>query len=199
MSGFDLKLIAENYARMSDAELERIATTDTHGLRPEVYEIIENEIKKRNLNPNLISGAKAQNKEYTIEELESYSKLLRDLPCPICGNQTEKLNGTVSYTVKSFLLFTSYGAEPTVACGSCLDKKNNDAILSTVLLGWWGIPWGVLKTPVYIYKNIQAKKENKLEYSNNTLLSFTLGNIGEIETYKEDKERLKQIIRSRKH
>lgn len=198
MSGFDLKLIEENYARMSDAELERIATTDTHGLRPEVYQIIENEIKKRNLNPNLASGAKAQNKEYTIEELEAYSKLLRELPCPICGNHKEQLNGTVSYTVKSFLFLTRSTAEPTIACGSCLDKKNNDAIQSTALLGWWGIPWGILNTPVYIYKNIQAKKQNKLEKPNNTMLLFTLSNIGEVETYKEDKEKLKQIIRPRK-
>ena len=34
---------------MSDVELERIATTDAHGLRLEVFEIIEQEIKKRNL------------------------------------------------------------------------------------------------------------------------------------------------------
>jgi len=194
MSGFDLKLIEENYARMSDAELERIATTDSHGLRPEVYQIIENEIKKRNLSPNLASGVKAQNKEYTIEELETYSKLLRELSCPVCGNHREQLNGTVSHTVKSFVFVTSYRTKITIACESCLDKKNNDAIRSTALLGWWGIPWGILKTPVYIYRNVQAKKENKLKKPNNALLSFTLGNIGEIETYKDDKEKLKQII-----
>ncbi|WP_447637561.1 hypothetical protein [Flavobacterium microcysteis] len=194
MSGFDLKLIEENYARMSDAELERIATTDSQGLRPEVYQIIENEIKKRNLSPNLASGVKAQNKEYTIEELETYSKLLRELSCLVCGNHREQLNGTASHTVKSFVFVTSYRTKITIACESCLDKKNNDAIRSTALLGWWGIPWGVLKTPVYIYRNVQAKKENKLKKPNNALLSFTLGNIGEIETYKDDKEKLKQII-----
>jgi hypothetical protein len=119
----DIKRIEENYQRMSDSEIIRIATTDARGLRPEVFGIIENEIKKRNLNPNILQGAIAQNKEYSLSEVEQYSKLLRGLPCPICGNTHEKLNGTVSHTVKSFIFFTTYGTEPTIACPDCLDKK----------------------------------------------------------------------------
>jgi hypothetical protein len=195
----DIKRIEENYQRMSDNEIIRIATTDARGLRPEVFGIIENEIKKRNLNPNILQGAIAQNKEYSLAEVEQYSKLLRDLPCPICGNTHEKLNGTVSHTVKSFIIFTTYGTEPTIACPDCLDKKNDDAILSTALLGWWGFPWGFFKTPIYIYRNYKAKKDNRLDSSNNTLLSYTLGNIGEIETYKDNKEKLKDIIKRRKN
>lgn len=137
MADMGLNYIAENYAKMSDAELERVATTDAHGLRPEVFEIIEQEIKKRNLNPELLQSAIAQNKEYTVTEIENYSKLLRDLHCPICGDTSTKLNGTISHTVKSFIIFTSYGTEPTIACPGCLDKRNNNAILSTALLGWW--------------------------------------------------------------
>jgi hypothetical protein len=195
----DIKRIEENYQRMSDSEIIRIATTDARGLRPEVFGIIENEIKKRNLNPNILQGAIAQNKEYSLSEVEQYSKLLRGLPCPICGNTHEKLNGTVSHTVKSFIFFTTYGTEPTIACPNCLDKKNDDAILSTALLGWWGVPWGLFKTPVYIYRNYMAKKDNRLDTSNNTLLSYTLGNIGEIETYKDNKEKLQEIIKRRKN
>jgi hypothetical protein len=195
----DIKDIEKNYERMSDNEIIRIATTDARGLRPEVFGIIENEIKKRNLNPDILKGALAQNKEYSIDEVENYSKLLRDLPCPICGNIHEKLNGTISHTVKSFIIFTTYGTEPTIACPDCLDKKNNAAMISTALLGWWGIPWGFFKTPIYIYRNYKAKQENRIDNSNNTLLSFTLGNIGEIETYKDDKEKLKEIIKPKKY
>ena len=42
----DIKDIERHYERMSDSELIRIATTDAQGLRPEVFGIIENEIKK---------------------------------------------------------------------------------------------------------------------------------------------------------
>lgn len=63
----DIDNIAEYYKRMSNEELIRVSTQDARGLRPEVFEIIEKEIKKRNLNPDLLKGALAQNKEYSIE------------------------------------------------------------------------------------------------------------------------------------
>ena len=195
----DLKDIEKNYEGMSDEKIIRIATTDAVGLRPEVFEIIEKEIKKRNLNPNILKGAFAQNKEYSIDEIENYSNLLRDLPCPICENTHEKLNGTILHTVKSFIFFTTSRAEPTIACPDCLDKKNNDAIFSTALLGWWGIPWGLFKTPIYIYRNYKEKKENRLSVSNNTLLLYTLDHIGEIETYKTNPEKLIEIIQRRNY
>ncbi len=190
----DLKDIEQNYARMSDDDIIKIATTDANGLRPEVFGIIANEIQKRNLNPDLMQGIVAQNKEYTYEEIENYANLLRNLPCPICGNTNRKLNGTISYTVRSFIIITTSRAEPTIACPDCLNKKNNNAILSTALLGWWGFPWGFFRTPVYIYRNFKAKKENKLEAANGALLSYTLSKIGAIETYKDNPEKLKQII-----
>lgn len=141
-----------------------------------------------------MNGINAQNKKYTIDEIETYSELLRGLPCPICGNTHKKLNGTTLHTVRSFILLTTYKAKPVVACPDCLDKKNKDAIISTALLGWWGVPWGILKTPVYIYRNIKAKKQHRSPTPNNTILAFTLGNIGEIEAYKNDIEMLKEII-----
>jgi len=190
----DIKNIEKNYERMSDLEIIRIATTDAHGLRPEVFGIIENEIKKRNLNTDILKGAHAQNKEFSIEEIDTYSNLLRDLPCPICGQTDKKLNGTISYTVKSFIVVTFSASELTIACPDCLDKKNNDALLTTILLGWWGFPEGLFKTPIYIHKNLSLKKENRLEISNSTLLSFTLDKIGEIETYKSDRVNLIRII-----
>ncbi len=191
----DLKEITKNYEQMSDDKLIKVATTNAHGLAPEVLSIIENEIRKRKLNPDLLSGAIAQNKSYTLAEIERYSDLLRDLPCPICGTTHFRLNGTLSHTVKSFLLLTTYASKPLIACPDCLDKKNSSAILSTAVLGWWGFPWGLLKTPVYIYKNYKAKKENRQETANQTLLSFTLANVGLIETYKHDGEKLQEIIR----
>lgn len=45
----DLKDIEKNYEKMPDDEIVRIATTNATGLRPEVYGIIENEIKKETL------------------------------------------------------------------------------------------------------------------------------------------------------
>jgi hypothetical protein len=194
-SEFDLKDIANYYSKRTDAEIIYIATENARGLRPGVLEIIENEIIKRNLNPNILEGAKAQNRQYTLDEITEISQKIRSLPCPMCGNKTAKLNGTVMHTVKSFIVFSTFRKEPIIACPDCLDKKNQESITSTAILGWWGIPWGLLKTPFYIYNNVKAKKQNRISVPNETLLGFTIQNIGEIETYKDDTEKLKRIIK----
>ncbi len=194
----DLKDIEKNYEKMSDDKLIRIATIDASGLRPEVFGIIEKEIKKRNLSPDLLKGALAQNRKHTMAEIEEYAKLLRDLPCPLCGDTRKKLNGTTLYTIKAYVFFTENSMNPVIACPDCLDKKNDDAILSTSMLGWWSIPSGLFKTPVYIYRNMQAKKENRIKSANKTLLSYVVGNIGEIEAYKGDREKLMEVINLKK-
>ena len=194
-SGFDLKDIADYYSKKTDSEIIYIATENARGLRPGVLEIIENEIIKRNLNPNILDGAKAQNRQYTLDEITELSQRIRSLPCPMCGNKTAKLNGTVMHTVKSFIVFSTFRKESIIACPDCLDKKNQESIFSTALLGWWGFPSGFLKTPFYIYYNIKSKKQNRISEPNEALLGFTLQNIGEIETYKEDAEKLKRIIK----
>src|SRR5690606_20398575 len=191
----DLEDIRKHYEKMSDNRFIKLLTTNAHGLRPEVYEIIKKEIKKRKLSPDLFEAVLAQNKEYSLEEIEVYAELIRKLPCPVCENSNEKLNGTSVYTVKSFLLFTYTNTESMIACPNCLNKQNNKALISTILLGWWAIPWGILKTPLYIYRNFKSKKENKLNVSNATLLAFTLEHVDEIETYKNNQELLKQIIK----
>lgn len=124
--------------------------------------------------------------------------ILRELPCPYCGKNNEKLNGTILHTVRSFIVLTSYKKKPIVACPTCLNKKNNLAILSTFLLGWWGIPWGLIKTPQYIYLNIKEKKKIRSEEPNEVLLSFAYHHADKIEANKHDKQKLKEIIKPKK-
>lgn len=193
-NGYDLEDIAKHYSKKSDSDIMHLATQNASGLKPGVLEILEKEIQKRNLNPNMMAGAKAQNKEYSIEEVTELAQLLRSLPCPLCGSKTAKLNGTVMHTVKSFVFFSFCRKEPIIACPDCLDRKNDKASAATFLLGWWGIPHGLLKTPVYIYYNIKAKKNNRLREANTVLLDFTLQNVGKIVTYKDDGNKLKQLI-----
>lgn len=190
----DLKYVEERYSKMTDEELVRVSTSNAKGLRPEVFEIIKNEIKKRNLSPGILNGAKAQNKDYTLEELSAYSNLLRDLACPFCKSNSDKLNGTKTHKVKSFIIFTSADIETIVACPNCLSKKNNNAIISTALLGWWGIPWGIIKTPKYLFSNFKEKKHIKDTEPNDALLIFTLEHIGQLELFKNQPEKLSTLL-----
>lgn len=192
--GIDIQIVRENYQRMSDDELVRIATQDAAGLTPEAQEVIREEIEKRKLDTNIIKGVQAQNKSYTEEEIDEYCNLARNLSCPKCGSNSENLNGTMTSDVMSFIIFTYYERKLKVACPDCLDEANNNALIKTIILGWWGIPWGFIRTIQAIGHNIKSKRTNRLETPNDHLRSFVLSNIGQFETYKKDNEKLQQII-----
>lgn len=194
MAEFDIKNIVESYARMSDRELEISATRNSAGLRPEVIEIIKNELIKRKMNFDILYGVMVQNSKLSMQDILKYAYILRTIPCPYCRNPNKKINATVTHTVQSFLIVTTSKKAIKIGCPDCLEKQNNDAILSSAILGWWGFPWGIIKTPIYIWRNFQEKKQNYLDTPNNTFLSFILSRIGEIETYKNDKLKLNEII-----
>lgn len=193
-TGIDIKFVQETYQRMSDDELIRIATQDAYGLTPEAIEVVKAEIKKRGLDQNIAKGVEAQNKTYTVEEIDTYCDIVSKLSCPICDNSRERINATMTSEVMSLIFFTTYNKKIKVGCPHCLDKANSNALTKTALLGWWGIPWGIIRTPQAIALNLKSKRTNHLQDHNNYLRSFTLSVIGELETYKGNKEKLQQIL-----
>ena len=190
----NLEFIRDNYQRMSDDELIRIATTDASGLTPEAQHIIQEEVAKRKLDTNILKGVEAQNKSYPIEEIDKYCNIVQNLSCPICKTNSEKLNATMISEVLSAIVFSTKNKKLKVGCPSCLDKANNRALTKSILLGWWGIPWGIFWTIKAINDNLKSKKTNHLDTPNDYLRSFTISKIGQLETYKDDKQRLQQII-----
>lgn len=191
----ELREIEKNYEIMSDNRLIEVITTNAQGIQPEVVSIIENEIKKRNLDPDLLNSLIAQNEQHSIEDIYHYAELLRNCPCPICNNTRDKLNGTIYHSIKSIIVMSITETRWVIACPDCLDKQNRKAIVSCSLLGWWGIPWGILKTPVYIYRNLKVKGENRISDPNGPLLSFTADNIGQIKAFENNPEKLKNVIK----
>jgi hypothetical protein len=137
-------------------------------------------------------------KEFTVTDVENYANLLRDLPCPLCHRTDEKLNGTIAYTARSIIVMTITRKKPYIGCPTCLNRKNNFAIATTALLGWWGFPWGLIRTPQYIYLNFKAKKTIRSPRPNDVLMSLTFQNIKEIDANKDNKDKLKEIIKPKK-
>jgi hypothetical protein len=192
--GIDIHFVRENYRKLTDAELIQAATTDAVGLTPEALEVVKEEIARRKLDSNIIKGLEAQNKIYSIEEIDTYCDIVRKLACPTCGASDKLLNGTMTSEVISFILFTQRSKKLKVACPDCLAKANNDALAKTAVLGWWSIPWGPIRTIQAIVHNLKSKENIHSETPNNHLRSYTISRIGELETYKNDKDKLQQII-----
>ena len=68
------------------------------------------------------------------------------------------------------------------------------ALIKTVILGWWGFPWGIIRTIQAIGINTKNKNTNDQQEPNDFLRSFVISNIGQIEAYKNDKEKLLALI-----
>ena len=50
------------------------------------------------------------------------------------------------------------GNEPggDVCCSSCGMSAKTSAILFSAALGWWGLPWGVIGTPIQLFRDIRG-------------------------------------------
>jgi hypothetical protein len=73
--------------------------------------------------------------------------------CPKC-NGPGPVDVHTSHLIWSVLFLTSWNSKPQVCCRSCgVKSKLGRAALSGVV-GWWGIPWGIIGTPVQIGRNL---------------------------------------------
>jgi hypothetical protein len=81
---------------------------------------------------------------------------LRDLHagnCPKCGGPGP-VDIHTSHFVWSALIMTSWRSRPVVCCRSCGKKAKLGGLFSSAALGWWGLPWGILLTPVQVFRNV---------------------------------------------
>ncbi|MBO9728583.1 MAG: hypothetical protein J7623_08100 [Chitinophaga sp.] len=192
-NGIDAKFVQERYEKMSNDELIYLVTHDGAGLTPAALVIAKNEIAKRGLKGGYADALEMQNKTYTIEEIDAYCSLINDLKCPICGERSTPLNGTVTTEVISFILMMQTRTAVYVGCPDCLDDLSNAALNKTVILGWWSF-WGIFKTIGAIIDNIKYKRANHYESPNIALRYFVLSHIGLIELHKNDRTMLDQLI-----
>ena len=72
--------------------------------------------------------------------------------CPKCGGPGP-VDVQYAYTVWSVFVLMSCKSNPEVSCVSCGRKAKFGAILFSFGLGWWGLPFGFIITPIQILRN----------------------------------------------
>jgi len=193
VSEADLKA---NYQRLSDAKLLRIAAESATKLRPEALVLLKDELATRGL---LATAEKAIEVQFTVVDeagIAAYCALLQSQACPICRSTAQPLNATLTSKVMSFLVVTTWKKQLTIACPTCLDKLNRDASTSTALLGWWGFPWGVIRTIQALIANGKMAKTNHAPYPNDLLKSFVVGNTARIEAVRNTPADLQALLKA---
>jgi len=74
-------------------------------------------------------------------------------PCPKC-NGSGPVDVHVSHKVWSAIALTQWSSMPQTSCRSCGVKSQVGGALFSLVLGWWGFPWGLLLTPIQIGRNV---------------------------------------------
>ncbi len=73
--------------------------------------------------------------------------------CPKCSG-AGPVDLHVSHKVWSAVFFTSWSSTPEISCRSCGLKSQLTGTAFSAVLGWWGIPWGLVLTPIQIGRNL---------------------------------------------
>ena len=89
------------------------------------------------------------------ESVRQFIRSVHEGKCPRCQGPGP-VDVHTSYRVWSALVLTSWSSRPAVTCGSCGTKSKLGNLVYCLFLGWWGLPFGVLITPVQIGRNLVA-------------------------------------------
>ena len=76
-------------------------------------------------------------------------------PCPKCSGQGP-IDVHTSYSVWSAVYLTRWVSTPHLCCKSCGLTFCLKDIAFSLVLGWWGFPFGLIITPIQIYRNIAS-------------------------------------------
>jgi hypothetical protein len=192
----DIEKIKATYKNLPDDKLIQLAMTEATSLRPEALDALKAEIRYRGLDEAILRGTDAQFIEAGSTEFETYVDLIRSQPCPVCGSSTQPLNAVIIGTVKSFILLTQYKKKLMIACPTCLQQANQKGTTTTALLGWWGLPWGIIRTTQTLIKNMKTAKQIADPAASDTLISFVKTNIGVIEGNRKNNQPMQNILDS---
>ena len=75
--------------------------------------------------------------------------------CPKCGG-SGPIDVYASHRVWSALLLTSWKSKSEISCRPCGRKSQWAGLGYSLFLGWWGVPWGLIMTPIQIGRNLVA-------------------------------------------
>ena len=93
--------------------------------------------------------------EIPDNEVEAFAKSIYMGSCPKCNGEGP-IDVFKSYFVYSIILYTSYKTKEHVVCKSCAKKEQLKDLSLSAVVGWWGIPFGIIITPIMVLMNSVA-------------------------------------------
>jgi hypothetical protein len=75
--------------------------------------------------------------------------------CPSCG-RPGPVDLRRSHWVWSAFIVTRWGTDQRIECARCGRLHQAKAMALLLLVGWWGVPFGLVLTPVQLVRNVIA-------------------------------------------
>src|SRR5262245_32031382 len=157
----ELDDLIRHYDRMSDNRLLAIALHEAADLRPEAVQILRQELRKRNLESQLSPAIESQLSPLDPQQIDSLVRRFRALACPACSASNLPLNAFSVSRATSILIVTRYQRQLIVGCPACIVDAANRADAHTALCGWWGIPWGPIRSIQALLHNAAVRRAAK--------------------------------------
>lgn len=151
-------------------------------------------MQQRGLSEELVVSVDRQRAGFNEATVLRFTDLIRQQPCPHCGSTAQPLNGTVAGSVISMIVLSNYEKRVFIGCVDCLDNKIDSANTRTAGLGWWGFPWGIIRTIQCFIFNSRMKREHRSAEPSGSLMAFVIENMGRIDAHQNDPSRLKDIL-----
>lgn len=95
------------------------------------------------------------------KDIEQLATKLRSTRCSSC-NSLGPVDVFPSYFIYSAIIWTSWRKSGELSCRSCARKRQAKSLAASLLLGWWGFPFGLVATPIIVLANVVAMARNPM-------------------------------------
>jgi hypothetical protein len=92
--------------------------------------------------------------DITDEKVLAEAIALRNGACPRCRHHRGIVEVRSAHWIWSAIVFTRFETKKHLCCRTCGKRENLKALGFSLLLGWWGIPFGLLGTPYMVLANL---------------------------------------------
>lgn len=119
------------------------------------FELMINFNDKEELFYDKLNRLKNENNEANLKFSEKITFIATNLnksKCPLC-NMRSDVNVIKLHKVKSLFIFTSLSSEYSIGCKQCLKTAKKEFNISSLFLGLWSLPAGLLGTPIVMLIN----------------------------------------------
>jgi hypothetical protein len=184
--------IRKNYEKYDDATILKIIS-GAKGLRKEVLALLNDEIRKRNLDTGLIEFVAIETNFYEGIEREHLFNEIWHSVCTNCNNESE-LHGYTFNTIRSYLIWYNHEQQLQIISSTCAKSLRLKSMLTTLALGWWSRP-GLFGTPATLISDL-IEIFRKEKYSQRVIDYFIDENTGKIRRMEKGKGMLTTLIKN---